>query len=360
MSLRDFTPAEEQAMRLALREARRGVRGANPLVGAAILDAGGRVIASGFHRGAGHPHAEIEALANLPAGTGPAALSAATMVVTLEPCNHHGRTGSCAAAVADAGIGTLIYASADQTLAAGGADFLRQRGVRVHSGLLANEALDLNQRWFKAKSGGRPFTTMHVAQTLDGLIAAADGTSQWITSEAARQDSHGIRSRVDAIIAGTGTVFADDPRLTARTASGEPASKQPLRVVMGYREVPEHAAVRGDDGRFLHISTHEAADVLQVLASRGVAHAMIEGGATVAGAFLQADLVDELVLYLAPMLLGAGTRSTPPLGISTLSDAARWRWDSTGGGHTINLGADLRLHLEPEPDGTMPAVRKGH
>jgi diaminohydroxyphosphoribosylaminopyrimidine deaminase / 5-amino-6-(5-phosphoribosylamino)uracil reductase len=359
MAAAEFTAAEKRAMQLALGEARRGVRGANPLVGAVVLDADGTVLASGYHRGAGFPHAEIEALAGLPGGLDRRALADCTMVVTLEPCNHHGRTGPCSAAVAEAGIGRLIHASEDLTSAAGGADYLRSRGVDVRSGLCGDEARDLNQRWFKAKSEQRPFTTMHIAQTLDGLIAAADGTSQWITSEAARQDSHGIRARVDAIIAGTGTVFADNPRLTARTGTGQPAAVQPLRVAMGAREVPDDAAVRGSDGKFLQLHTHDPAAVLESLAGRGVSHAMIEGGATVAAAFLKADLVDELVLYLAPLLLGAGTRSTAPLDIGTLADAARWRWDSAGGGHTLNLGADLRLHLEPEPDGAMPAVRKG-
>jgi diaminohydroxyphosphoribosylaminopyrimidine deaminase / 5-amino-6-(5-phosphoribosylamino)uracil reductase len=359
MTAQEFSAAEQYAMRLALEAAGRGVRGANPLVGAAVLDGSGSIVASGYHRGAGYPHAEIEALAQLPAGLDPAALADCTMVVTLEPCNHQGRTGPCAAAVVEAGIGRLIYASDDQTAAAGGADYLRSHGVHVRSGLLRTEAVDLNQRWFKAKSTGRPFTTMHIAQTLDGLIAAADGTSQWITSEDARQDSHGIRGRVDAIIAGTGTVFADNPRLTAREATGEPSANQPLRVVMGTREVPAAAAVRGADGKFIQLHTHDPAEVLESLGARGVAHAMIEGGATVAAAFLQADLVDELVLYLAPLMLGAGTRSTASLGIGTLADAARWRWDSTGGGHTINLGADLRLHLEPAPDGATPPVEKG-
>ncbi|WP_336713514.1 bifunctional diaminohydroxyphosphoribosylaminopyrimidine deaminase/5-amino-6-(5-phosphoribosylamino)uracil reductase RibD [Arthrobacter sp. USHLN218] len=359
MAIQKFTAAEERAMQLALGEARRGIRGANPLVGAAVLDADGAILASGHHRGAGFPHAEIEALANLPEGLDRTTLAGCTMVVTLEPCNHQGRTGPCAVAVAEAGIGRLVHASDDQTAAAGGADYLRSRGVDVRSGLCRGEALELNQRWFKAKSAQRPFTTMHIAQTLDGLIAAADGSSQWITSEAARQDSHGIRARVDAIIAGTGTVFADNPRLTARSGNGEPAAAQPLRVVMGARDVPDDAAVRGSDGKFLQLHTHDPAEVLDSLARRGVAHAMIEGGATVAAAFLKADLVDELVLYLAPLLLGAGTRSTAPLGISTLADAAHWRWDSSGGGHTINLGADLRLHLEPAPAGTTPAVQKG-
>jgi diaminohydroxyphosphoribosylaminopyrimidine deaminase/5-amino-6-(5-phosphoribosylamino)uracil reductase len=360
MSSQEFSPAENRAMELALDTAKLGYRGANPLVGAAVLDSTGEVLSIGYHSGAGSPHAEIDALANLRHRISQQQdLSDCTMVVTLEPCNHHGRTGPCAAAILDAGIGNVIYAAADPTPeATGGGGFLRQAGIGVRSGLLQERALELNHRWFQAKSDGRPFTTMHIAQTLDGLIAAPDGTSQWITSAESRQDSHGIRGRVGAIIAGTGTVLADDPRLTARDESGAATKSQPLRVVMGLRDVPEHSAIRGDDGRFVHLRTHDPAEVLGELAKRGVGHAMVEGGAAVAGAFLQADLVDELVLYLAPMLLGDGTRSTGDLGIRTLAEASQWRWDNSGGGRTSNLGADLRLHLEPMPHG-IPSGRKG-
>jgi diaminohydroxyphosphoribosylaminopyrimidine deaminase/5-amino-6-(5-phosphoribosylamino)uracil reductase len=335
-------------MQVALDAARQGPRGANPLVGAVILDPSGEILSVGHHRGAGTPHAEVDALAALPDKGPLPELSACTMVVTLEPCNHHGRTGPCAAAIAGAGIGAVVYAAADPTAeAAGGAAFLAEAGVAVRGGLSAEQALDVNQRWFRARAEGRPFTTLHIAQTLDGLIAAADGTSQWITGEAARLDSHGIRSRVDAIVAGTGTVLADNPRLTARDAGGRELERQPLRVVLGRRQVPADAAVRGTDGRFLQLDGRDPAAVLGELAGLGAGHVMIEGGATVAGAFLAADLVDELVLYLAPLMLGSGTRSTGDLGISTLADASRWRWDPAGPVRT--LGADLRLTLEPLP-----------
>ncbi|NKX56035.1 bifunctional diaminohydroxyphosphoribosylaminopyrimidine deaminase/5-amino-6-(5-phosphoribosylamino)uracil reductase RibD [Arthrobacter sp. E918] len=337
-------------MQAALDAAGQGPRGANPLVGAAILAPDGTVLSVGYHRGAGTAHAEIDALAVLREKSGGSLpnLSACTMVVTLEPCSHHGRTGPCAAAIAEAGVGAIVYAAADPTAeAAGGARYLLDAGVAVRAGLLSGPALELNQRWFRAKAEDRPFTTLHIAQTLDGLIAAADGTSQWITGAAARQDSHGIRARVDAIVAGTGTVLADDPRLTARDADGRELERQPLRVVVGRREVPASAAVRGRDGKFLQLAGHDPAAVLGELAARGAGHVMIEGGATVAGAFLAADLVDELVLYLAPLMLGTGIRSTGDLGISTLADASRWRWDPVAPART--LGADLRLTLEPLP-----------
>jgi diaminohydroxyphosphoribosylaminopyrimidine deaminase/5-amino-6-(5-phosphoribosylamino)uracil reductase len=344
----EFSTAEQRGMELALRAAGLGVRGANPLVGAAIIDPRGDVVSTGYHRGAGTPHAEVDALANVPSGR-EAELADCTMLVTLEPCNHRGRTGPCSGAIVEAGIGSLVYAAADPTHeAAGGAQRLAAAGVAVRTGLMPQPAQELNHRWFRARRENRPFTTLHIAQTVDGLIAAADGTSQWITGEEARADSHGIRSRADAIIAGNGTIAADNPRLTARDPAGAETPGQPLRVVMGRRKVPADAAVRGTDGRFLQLATHDPAEVLAELAGRGVGHAMIEGGATIASAFLRADLVDELVLYLAPLMLGAGTRAVADLGIGTLADAGRWRWDSAGGS-ARTLGADLRLHLEPLP-----------
>ncbi|MET1034338.1 MAG: bifunctional diaminohydroxyphosphoribosylaminopyrimidine deaminase/5-amino-6-(5-phosphoribosylamino)uracil reductase RibD [Arthrobacter sp.] len=350
-----FTAAERDAMASALGAAGRGVRGANPLVGAVVLDAGGSVLATGHHRGAGTPHAEAAALDAL----GPVPRSAAgelTMVVTLEPCNHTGRTGPCAVAIAEAGIGRVVYAVADGTdRAAGGAEHLASRGVRVEAGLLADEARALNRRWFAARAAGRPFTTLHLAQTLDGRIAAADGTSQWITGPDARRHSHGVRALAEAIVVGTGTVLADDPRLTARDGVGTPLPRQPLRVVMGRRDVPAGAAVRGD-GRWTQVRTHSPADVLRELAALGIDHAMVEGGAGIATAFLAEDLVDELWLYQAPLLLGVGRPAVGDLGIGTLRDAVRWAPDDAGGPSHQRLGDDIALHLTPMPRAGLPAA----
>jgi len=343
-----FTDAERSAMELALAEAGRGVRGANPLVGAVVLGPDGTVRAVGHHRGAGTPHAEAAALAAL-GPVDPAEAARLTMVVTLEPCNHTGRTGPCAGAIAAAGIGRVVYATADGTdRAGGGARFLAGRGTEVACGLLGERARELNHRWFAARAARRPFTTLHLAQTLDGRIAAADGTSQWITGPAARSHSHGVRARAEAILAGTGTVLADNPRLTARNADGTAAARQPRRVVMGRREVPADAAVRGD-GNWTQLSTHDPSEALAALAAEGTDHVMIEGGAAVATAFLAADLVDELWLYQAPLFLGAGRPAVGDLGIGTLADARRWRLDDAGGPAHQRLGDDVALHLEPAP-----------
>ena len=345
----DFSSAELAAMEQALQLARRGVRGANPLVGAVILAPSGEVLATGFHRGAGTPHAEADALAAAAAaGT---EVSGATMVVTLEPCNHTGRTGPCSQAILRAGIARVVYAAADTTDdAAGGAGTLAAAGVDTLGGLLAEESQDLNHRWAAAVAANRPFVTVKTAQTLDGRTAAADGTSQWITSPEARADAQNLRLRVDAILAGTGTIQADDPRLTARHPDGSDAEVQPLRVVMGHTTVPAGARIRGTDGRFLQLPTHDPAVVLAELHARGVRHLMVEGGGTVAGAFLRAGLADELLAYTAPALLGAGTPAFAGLGITSMAQIQRWRWDPAGGGAAVPVGPDLRLHLEPLPE----------
>ncbi|MDO4918394.1 bifunctional diaminohydroxyphosphoribosylaminopyrimidine deaminase/5-amino-6-(5-phosphoribosylamino)uracil reductase RibD [Kocuria sp.] len=353
-----FTAAEETAMRGALEAARLGVRGANPVVGAAILSSAGEVLHVGHHRGAGTDHAEVAALRLArEAGTD---LRDTTMVVTLEPCHHTGRTGPCSEAVAAAGIPRLVYAVGDSTDAArGGAAALVAEGLDVRAGLLADEALALNERWFRAQAQHRPFVSLKIAQTLDGRVAAADGTSRWITGQAARAEGHALRARVDAILVGGGTLRADDPSLTARDAAGAPVPRQPLRAVMSTRPVPEAAAVRrgvvgasaaGADGRFVHLATHDPREALSRLRDLGAAHVLVEGGPTVAAAFLAADLVDELWLHQAPVLLGAGAASVAALGVETLAAASRWRGDPVGvagGAAVAPVGEDIRWHLRP-------------
>lgn len=354
-----FTAAEILGMETALSAARQGVRGANPLVGAAIIDADGTFLAIGYHRGAGTAHAETDVINRL-LGTGVKRdLSAATLIVTLEPCNHVGRTGPCTQAILDAGIGNVVFAVRDpHQPASGGAEVLHNEGINVRMGLMAEEAEDLNRQWFVAVRENRPFITARLAQTVDGRIAAVDGTSQWITSKESRQDSHDLRARVDAIVVGTGTVIADNPRLTARAADGSDTAHQPLRVVMGLREIAADAAVRGASGTpsspdrlgnedFLALHTHDPAAVVRELQERGVGHLMIEGGSMISGAFLAKGLVDELVVYLAPTLLGAGIPALTDLGIGTLAKAQRWEWDGTTTGPVEVLGPDLKLTLMP-------------
>lgn len=342
-----FSADETRAMEHALQAALQGPRGANPLVGAVVVGPDGRRLVTGYHRGAGTAHAEADAIAQATAvGLD---LSGCTMVVTLEPCNHVGRTGPCTEAIIGAGITDVVYAVDDpHDPAAGGAATLRAAGVRVRSGLGADESLDLNRQWFEAVAAKRPFVTLHIAQTLDARIAAEDGTSQWISSPESLADNHGIRSRIDAILVGTQTVLVDNPRLTAREPSGEPAPKQPVRAVMGLREIPDDAAIRGDDGLAVHLPTRDPREALTMLYQAGIRHVMVEGGSRILSSFLSAGLVDELIVYLAPTLLGSGTAALNGLGITSLPDAQQWKWDEADGGAVRTLGRDLRLHLRPQ------------
>lgn len=360
------SPQLVAAMRRALDLAARGPAvDPNPRVGCVLLDRDGRTLGEGFHQGAGTPHAEVAAL--LDAGCGPAAgprpsgpvtragtprlPAGATAVVTLEPCNHTGRTGPCAEALLDAGIARVVIAQSDPTpLASGGAERLRTAGVEVVTGVLESEATALN-RWFTASARlGRPVVTLKLASTLDGRVAAADGTSQWITSGPARLDVHRQRATAGAIVVGTGTALADDPQLTVRLPAAELAPRQPLRVVVGTRELPASARVFDDAAETICLRTHDPAEVLRVLSDRGIHHVWLEGGPTLAAAFLRAGLVDRLVHYLAPALLGAGPSLIGDLGIGSIDGIDRWHLEDV-----THLGDDLRLTLVPAA-GLTPGI----
>lgn len=317
------TAAELAAMDRALELARRGpAHGPNPRVGCVLLGADGATLAEGWHEGAGTPHAEAAALAAARAAG--ADLRGATAVVTLEPCDHTGRTGPCSVALLDAGVRRVVHALDDPNpAAAGGAARLRAAGVDVLGGVRAAAAAELVTVWAFAVSAGRPYVTLKLAATLDGRVAAADGSSRWITGPAARAHAHRVRAVVDAIAVTTGTLLADDPALTARTAGGDLRPRQPLRVVVGRRDIPDGARVRGPGGDLVHVRSHDADQVLAVLAEREVRHLLVEGGPALAGAFLRAGLVDEVHAYVAPVLLGAGAPVVPDLGIGTLADALR-------------------------------------
>lgn len=316
-----FSPAEVDAMsRAVVLAATPGVpTGPNPRVGCVLLAPDGTVVAEGFHRGAGTAHAEIDALTRaggLARGT--------TAVVTLEPCDHTGRTGPCSRALVEAGVARVVFAQADPNpVAAGGATTLREAGVDVASGLMADEARALNRVWTRAVERGRPAVTWKLATTLDGRSAAADGSSRWISSPAARLDTHRLRGLADVILAGTGTVLADDPELTVRDAAGAHLPRQPLRAVMGLREIPDGRRVLNDAAETVLLRTRDPARALAALFARGRQHVFLEGGPTLGAAFLRAGLVDEIVAYVAPVLLGAGASAVADLGIGTIGDAVR-------------------------------------
>jgi diaminohydroxyphosphoribosylaminopyrimidine deaminase / 5-amino-6-(5-phosphoribosylamino)uracil reductase len=316
-------------------------RDRNPRVGCVLVDPDGEVVAEGHHDGAGTPHAEAAALAA--AGT---RSRGATAYVTLEPCHHHGRTGPCTRALLDTGVARVVYAVPEPTArATGGAAWLRGQGVLVehhpHAGSYA-----LVADWARAAALGRPHVTWKIAGTLDGRVAAADGTSRWISSAESRADAHGLRAEVDAIVVGTGTALADDPALTARAPDGSDLAAQPLRVVVGHRDLPAGSRLEAGLAPALHLRTHDPHEVLRALGDRDVRTVLLEGGPTLAGAFWSAGCVDELLVYVAPVLLGAGPGAVPDLGISTLDDAARLRLVDV-----TRLGPDVRLRLVPTSTG---------
>ncbi len=293
--------------------------GPNPRVGCVLLADDGTTIAEGYHRGAGSAHAEADALAR--AGD---RARGATAIVTLEPCNHTGRTGPCARALLEAGVRRVVFAQADPNpVARGGADTLRAAGVEVAHGLLADRARELNAVWSFAVEHQRPFVTWKFATTLDGRSAAADGTSRWVSSLAARRDTHRLRALCDVMLVGTATVEIDDPELTVRDEHDQPLPHQPLRVVMGERDLDPTRRIFNDRAETLHLRTREPRTALAELFARDRQHVFLEGGPTLAAAFLTAGLVDEIVTYVAPMLLGAGTSAVADLGLTAIADAVR-------------------------------------
>ncbi|HSY14665.1 MAG TPA: bifunctional diaminohydroxyphosphoribosylaminopyrimidine deaminase/5-amino-6-(5-phosphoribosylamino)uracil reductase RibD [Jatrophihabitantaceae bacterium] len=325
---------------LALASTVRGRTSPNPPVGAVILDAQGALVGEGATQPAGGPHAEAVAL--LAAGE---AARGATVYVTLEPCAHTGRTGPCADALIAAGVARVVYALDDpNVVAAGGATRLGVAGVEVVPGLLAEEAARGAIRpWLHSLAAGRPFVTWKCANTLDGRVAAADGTSRWISSAISRADAHALRSVVDAIVVGSGTVLADDPQLTARGQDGERLDRQPLRVVLDRRHrLPPHARVLDDAAETLILDTAVPRFALKALYDRGVRHVLLEGGPTLAGAFVEAECVDEVIVYLAPRLLGAGPVALLDAGVGTVADAITLEFDEV-----IRLGPDIKITARP-------------
>ena len=336
--------AERRAMSRALAlAASPGVPlGPNPRVGCVLLGPDGEILAEGHHRGAGSPHAEIDALQR--AGT---LVRGATAVVTLEPCNHTGRTGPCSEALVAAGVRRVVFAQPDPNpLATGGAARLRAAGVEVEAGLLESEARALNRVWTFAMDRGRPFVTWKFATTLDGRSAAADGTSRWVSSRAARIDTHRLRGLCDTMLVGTNTVAVDDPRLTVRDAHDRPLPTQPLRAVMGLRDLDPGRRVLDDSADTVLLRTRDPNEALKELFARDRQHVFLEGGPTLAAAFLTAGLVDEVVTYVAPMLLGAGRSAVGDLGIATITDALHLDVTDVT---VIGEGAETNLRLTMTP-----------
>ncbi|MEN9714866.1 MAG: bifunctional diaminohydroxyphosphoribosylaminopyrimidine [Actinomycetota bacterium] len=337
-----FDAAMSRALQLALRGPAYGV---NPQVGAVILDRNMNVIAEGWHEGSGTPHAEVVALAQLamiPDG--------ATAVVTLEPCNHTGKTGPCAQALIAAGISRVVYASSDVgDASAGGAQTLRDAGIEVIGGILKEKADEQSRVWLTSAANKRPFVTVKWASSLDGRAAAADGTSQWISGPESRNDCHERRSQVDAILVGTGTVLADNPTLTARRADGSLFEHQPIRVILGERAIPADFKIFNQQAPTLALQTRDLNQALLQLWERGVKHVWVEGGPQIASRFIAEGFADELVIYLAPMLLGGAHTALSDIGVASMPQAKHLQVKEIK-----HLGDDILIVAAPKPE------TKGH
>ncbi|MFQ5898305.1 MAG: bifunctional diaminohydroxyphosphoribosylaminopyrimidine deaminase/5-amino-6-(5-phosphoribosylamino)uracil reductase RibD [Candidatus Methylomirabilia bacterium] len=322
----DDTALMQRALELAFRA--RGLTSPNPLVGA-VLARDGVVVGEGYHRQAGAPHAEVEALRS--AGE---RARGGTLYVTLEPCVHQGRTAPCVPAVVDASVRRVVVAVADPNPKVDGRGIaaLRETGVEVAVGCLEAEARELNRAFFTSMREGRPFVTLKAAVTLDGKIAGWDRSSRWITGPLARQEGHRLRSLSDAIVVGIGTVLSDDPRLTVRLP--DPWPREPLRVVVDSQGrtpptaqvltagVPDRTLIAVTEGAprrrvqrleatgatVLRLPARDGRvglpELLGALARREVVALLLEGGAELNAAFLEAGLVDRVALFFAPLLLG--------------------------------------------------------
>ena len=296
----DYTVAMQRA--IALSEKGLGKCAPNPIVGAVIIDANGKIVGEGFHdRMKSNDHAEAVAIKN--AGD---KAKGATIVVTLEPCNHTGSTGPCTQAIIEAGISTVVFAVKDpNAVAAGGADTLRAAGIKVVDGLLTKEASYANRAWLTKIEKSRPYFVWKVATTLDAKIAASDGTSKWISNEVSRRDVQRLRRESDAILVGTNTVVSDNPHLIPRGEfSGY--SKNPIRVVLGESELPKDSKVFDSASETVHVKSRDLKELVSKLTQLNVNQVLVEAGSKLTSALMAAGLIDELVIYQAPALLGAG------------------------------------------------------
>ena len=351
-------------MRLALAQAQQaeGDTSPNPMVGCVIVDDGGRIVGSGYHHKAGTPHAEVNALAaagSLAAGC--------TAYVTLEPCSHYGRTGPCCEALAAAGIKKVVAACADPNpqVAGRGIAYLRRQGIEVVTGVCEQEALRLNERFFTWITQKRPFITLKYAMTLDGCIAAAGGDSKWITGVEARTYAHRLRRQHDAVLAGVGTVLADDPELTTRMVPG----RSPVRVILDSRlRTPLSAKVLDGSAPAILVCGRSAAlsrgerykdlpkvellplilengrlplpQLLEQLAEREITSVLVEGGSKVHGAFFDAGIGDRVCAFIAPKIIGGEQAVRPVGGRGAAAIAAGWQLEQT---ELVRLGQDIML-----------------
>jgi diaminohydroxyphosphoribosylaminopyrimidine deaminase/5-amino-6-(5-phosphoribosylamino)uracil reductase len=354
---------------LALARKARHQTSPNPMVGA-VLVRDGKAVGEGYHRRAGGAHAEVAALKQ--AGR---QARGSTMYVTLEPCSHHGRTGPCTEALLAAGVTTVVAAirDPDPRVSGSGVRWLRAHGIRVEVGDGAREAEALNRRWLLSRRAGRPFVALKYATSLDGKIAAKGGDSRWVTGPLARRQTHVLRRAYDAIAVGAGTVIADDPELTARSAAGTPLGRQPVRVVVdGRLRVSPKARVFDPDlpGRSLVATTGagarrhgrrlqasgvdvrslpgagriEIVELLEALGAEGVTSVLVEGGGELGWSFVASGTVDHVYAFVAPKIVGGAGAPTPVGGdgFPDLATALKLEFVSSR-----TLGDDILLEAVP-------------
>jgi diaminohydroxyphosphoribosylaminopyrimidine deaminase/5-amino-6-(5-phosphoribosylamino)uracil reductase len=297
----------------------------NPIVGAVIIDKAGNVIGEGFHdRMKSDDHAEVVAINN--AGK---AAAGATLIVTLEPCNHLGQTGPCTQAIIDAGITTVVFAVTDPNpIAAGGQVRLQSAGINVVTGVLSDEASYSNRAWLTKIKKSRPYFTWKVATTLDSKLAASDGTSKWISNEVSRADVQRLRRESDAILVGTNTVVTDNPHLIPR-GDFNGFTRNPIRVICGEQELPAGSNVFDDTAPTVVVKSKDLKQLVAKLNELELNQVFVEAGSTFASALMAAGLIDELVIYQAPALLGAGKSFYQNEDNKTIEDLMRLKHIST-------------------------------
>lgn len=283
----------------------------NPIVGAVLVSSSGEVIGEGFH--AGGEHAEIRALMDCSARHSDP--KGATMYVTLEPCNHFGRTPPCTQALKDAGISRVVFALKDPNpIAQGGAMDLLEAGVEVSTGCMESEARESNRSWLHKIETGRPFFIWKIASTLDGYSAASDGTSKWITSKESRASVQALRAESDAILIGTGTALGDNPSLIPR---GD--DRRPIRIIVGTRSIPASSNLHDAEAPTIFLKTRDLKTVIDALIELKVNQVLIESGPQLGTSLLKENFVDEIHWYQAPTIFGAGMKTVGDLDVTTIS-----------------------------------------
>jgi diaminohydroxyphosphoribosylaminopyrimidine deaminase/5-amino-6-(5-phosphoribosylamino)uracil reductase len=309
-------------------------RDTNPVVGAVVIDSAGNIVGEGFHNGSGSAHAEVVAISQ-----GGDKLKGATLYCTLEPCNAQGKTGPCVQAIIAAGIVKVVIAQQDPNFAmSGGAQTLITAGITVEFDVMAQQARELNASWNFAQENNRPWVIWKTATSLDGFISATDGTSRWITGEPARERVQEIRATVGAIVTGTGTVLADDPLLTVRSLRAE---DQPLRVIVGDREIPKTAKIFTGPQPAIRINGDLSEVITALWQEHKIHKVLVEAGSAIAHSLWSAQLVDEVYWFQAPIIMGAGTPAVGSFGVNTLATAPRFPEYQLD-----RVGLDLLIHFK--------------